>query len=50
MSAKWHLNHVKKTIKGSVNCFTLTKFEKEIIETIDDQAVFAFSESEVISK
>ena len=49
-TAKWHLSHIKKSLKKSLQCKTITKLEREEIESLDDQKVFAFSEAEVLFK
>lgn len=47
VTAKWSLNYVKIPAKAFLGHKTITKLEKENIEKVDDQSVFAFSQTEV---
>jgi len=49
VTAKWTLNHVKIIPKEFSGYKTVTKLERENSKKVDDQSVFAFSTTEVLS-
>lgn len=47
VTAKWSLNYVKIPAKSFLGHRTITRLEKENIDKMDEQSVFAFSVTEV---